>query len=238
MKPLPSEGQISACVLLPMTYLGPIAWFAAAASFPECFIDNQMAYRKQSYRNRCIIMSANGPMPLTIPVSPESRNQPGGLVPIDYSRAWQRIHWGAITSAYNRSPFFMYYKDYFESHYQGFEPDTLGTFNDTLNGIIFKLLKIKPPIRNLSEVEGTTSLQIDLRTAFHPKKPGFLPGEMMREYRQVFAERHPFQAEVSILDLLFNLGPEAGAYLQTHTALVTEILNTESKSIRPIVNNN
>jgi hypothetical protein len=75
---LASEGQTSACVLLPMTYLGPIAWFVAAASFPECFIDNQMAYRKQSYRNRCIIMSATDHA-FNDTVSPESRKQPGGL---------------------------------------------------------------------------------------------------------------------------------------------------------------
>ena len=96
---------------LSTAYLPPVAYVKVISGSSATFIEKFENYQKQSYRNRCYIYSANGPLPLIIPIVRGGDDRKIDTIRIDYSKEWQKQHWRAIFSAYNTSPFFDYYKD-------------------------------------------------------------------------------------------------------------------------------
>ena len=105
-------GDKSAGVLLSSAYLAPIQYFTKMVSYESVLIDQCESYIKQSFRNRAVILTSNGPVHLSIPVVDGPRAK--GLIrdiKLSYDHQWQQIHWRGITSAYNNSPFFEYYAD-------------------------------------------------------------------------------------------------------------------------------
>lgn len=198
-------------LLLSTAYLGPVAWFKALVSGDNVFIDKEEHYIKQSYRNRCNILTANGIQPLTIPVIKIHGNHTKVKdILIDYSQKWQHLHWSAICSAYNRSPFFLYYKDLLEPYYYQ-KTEGLLEFNLKLTFVILGSLNLKKEIRLTDNfTDGNDSDIIDRRNSIHPKKKQ--PGEF-KSYIQVFSDRFPFEPNLSIIDLLFCEGPHAIDYL-------------------------
>ena len=192
-------------VLLPISYLGPISYFAYILKAEEVHIESKEHFVKQSVRNRCSILGANGIQTLSIPKQRKSSDKTSiAEIGISNKDKWQKSHWQSIVSAYNSSPFFEYYKDELQSFYTT-EQNNLFYFNLKLTQIILGFLKDEKEIilteKYNKKFEGT-----DLR--YHK-----FNSENTQQYEQVFSEKHPFIPNLSILDLLFNLGPETEEYL-------------------------
>jgi len=213
------------CVF-PALYHGPVYYFARLLRQEEIILEQYENYGKQSYRNRCLIMGPNAPVSLSIPVS-----RPHGVktlfrdIRIHYEGRWNRIHWRSLQAAYASSPYFELMADewapFYEQHF-----DFLLDYNRRLLEITLSTLGASIPVRFSDKFTPIRSKQ-DPRYFIHPKKdirsfdPDFRPGF----YQQVFSDRLGFLPNLSILDLLFNLGSEARAYLQ-------ESLKTKSGKAR------
>ena len=195
---------------LSSSYLGTVSYYKQIANSKSVVIEQHDNYMKQTYRNRCRIASSNGVMDLSIPVQKCEVKCRMKDVRIAYSGNWQQIHWKAIESAYGSSPFFEYYRDDFEPFFQRKE-NFLIDLNTTLQSLILKLADISTPIAFTTEYKDLFSeKELDLRDFFHPKKA--YPYEL-KPYYQVFGHKFGFQKDLSIIDLLFNMGPEFVFYL-------------------------
>ncbi len=202
-------------VLLSLAYLPPVSWWAVALKYGNVSLEYCETYPKQTYRNRCHILGANGLMPLSIPVIKVNGNHTmTSGIRIDYSRNWQNIHWRSIEAAYGKAPYFLYYKDFFEPVYSG-RIELLADLNLTLIKIIAKVLK-RGGIVFEPTSEFNPAVQIpDYRQRIHPKKPPLSFGSPdYARYMQVFESSFDFLPDLSIIDLIFNQGPSAVYYLR------------------------
>lgn len=192
--------------LLATTYFGPVQWYQKLYRAEAAVIDAGEPFLKQSYRNRCVIAAANGPQALVVPVEKARHVRD---VRISDHGNWRHQHWHALLSAYGDSPFFDYYQDdlrpFFEARWE-----FLYDYNMAILEKMCELLDIRP---RLVESAGDDAAVTDWRAAIHPKHP--LPdGDFQpRRYYQVYGERHGFLPNLSILDLLLNMGPESIFYL-------------------------
>ena len=167
------------------------------------------SYHKQTYRNRCRVMTANGVESLSVPVVKVNGNHTMTKdVIISEKEHWQQIHRRCLESAYKASPYFDHYYDYlkpiFETHFE-----RLIDLNDAALKTILKILKVQKEIVHTTDY--VKQVDNDLREAFSPKnqpEPNGFP-----KYYQVFGTKFPFAPDLSVLDLLFNEGPDAITYL-------------------------
>lgn len=189
-------------MIFPTTYLGSISWYRSWLNDANALIEQYETFPKQTIRNRCRIIGSNGVQTLTIPVERQhGRNIKTRDIHITYQEKWQHLHWEALRSAYRNSPFYDYYAEFFEPFYtQRF--DYLLDFNLQLTEVVLKLLDTNKTI-NL-----TTDFSLTDTTCCNPKSDN-----APKPYYQVFQDRHGFQADLSIIDLLFNMGPESYLYL-------------------------
>ena len=192
-------------VLLPIAYLGPISYFAIILKAEEVHIESKEHFVKQSVRNRCSILGANGKQTLTIPKQRKSSDKTIiAEIHISNKDKWQKLHWQSIVSAYNSSPFFDYYKDELEYFYNSTFIN-LFDFNLNLTHKILQLLQEERELKITTQFQANFS-GIDFRNhTFNTEKEN--------KYEQVFNEKHDFIPHLSILDLLFNLGPQTEEYL-------------------------
>ena len=197
-------------VLLQTTYFGPIQWYQKLYRYNSSLIEQYDSYQKQTYRNRCVIATANGLQALTVPV--EHNFQLVKDLRISDHNQWRRVHWNALQSAYSESPFFEYYADdlrpFFEQKY-----DYLLDFNEAIRQKICELIDIHPNVEYTSEYISHLSSLDDFRDVIHAKHPQPDEGFTPKEYWQVFQHKHGFLPNLSILDLLFNMGPESVFFL-------------------------
>ena len=247
----PREAQRGGGALLSTTYFGPVQWYQKLNRH-RCIIEQHDNFVKQTYRNRCVIASANGPQTLTVPIERyDGMKCAMRDIRISDHGNWRHLHWQALVSAYGETPFFEYYADdirpFFEEHRWKYLLD----FNLDITHTLCSLLDVRPDLTlsdhyidadeticdsgslsgaaaGLSEafesfggaVKGLNgaaesfgsssacSLFVDYRDAIRPKHP--LPDAEFeaRPYYQVRAQRHGFLPNLSVLDLLFNEGPE------------------------------
>jgi hypothetical protein len=191
--------------LLPTAYLAPIEYYAILLQEPNCSIELHEHFVKQSIRNRCDIYGANGKLQLTIPKQRKGSSKTIiKEIQISYKQSWQKQHWTAIQSAYNSSPFFEYYQDELQPFFEK-EEMLLIDFNHKLQAVILRILQEEKDVKITTEYLHQGNFT-DLRN--HTWNL-----EKQERYDQVFMEKHGFIANLSILDLLFNLGPESGDYL-------------------------
>ena len=259
--------------LLSSTYFGPIQWYQKLNRYDECLIERHESFIKQTYRNRMIIPTTNGPLSLTIPTNHDISLSMKDIRISDHAN-WRHVHWNALLSAYGESPFFEYYQDDIRPFYEK-KYEFLFDFNMETTEKMIELLDIRPKISiteeyilseerrvkseeseerrtkseefnglanhkvqsEESEERRTKSEEfdsianhkvqssnlkvqskevqsiVDFRDAIRPKKPlpdaEFVP----KRYYQVYGQKHGFQPNMSILDLLFNEGNEAIFYL-------------------------
>ena len=201
-------------VYLSSAYLAPVEYYTKLLAYDRVCIEQHDHYIKQTYRNRCTIAAPDGELALSIPtVKPASLKCP---IRISDHGNWRHLHWNAIESAYNHTPFFEYYKDDFRPFYEK-KYEFLADFNEELCHLVCSLIDIQPVMERTSEYKtGFAPGEADFRERIHPKKdfsledPDFSP----QPYYQVFQERLGFLPNLSIIDLLFNMGPESLLVLQ------------------------
>ena len=215
-------------VLLSTTYFGPVQWYQKLYRAEHVLIEQWEHFEKQSYRNRCLIATTQGIQALTVPVergnaqSSKLKAQSSMLkaqtikdIRISDHGNWRHLHWNALQSAYGESPFFDYYQDdirpFFEERWT-----YLIEFNEAIRAKMCELLDIQPRVsytESWREECGVRSEINDFRSSIHPKHPGADETFEPRPYYQVYRQKHGFLPNLSILDLLFNMGPEAIFYL-------------------------
>jgi len=189
-------------------YLPPIVYVATLLQHTDLFIEAQETFPKQTYRNRAEIMTAGGVRTLTVPVIRENHSRTEE-VRIDYKERWNIIHLRTLAAAYSASPYFLYYKDELEALLTP-RYEKLIDLNEALLKWVLRLLKTDCRIQRTDDYQKEYAL--DYRNTFSPKHP--YPTEGMESYYQVFSDRLPFTPNLSIIDLLMNLGPEAKDYLK------------------------
>lgn len=193
--------------LLYLPCLPSVSWLMDFASHERIVIENEENFIKATFRNRYEIAGPNGRILLTVPVEGgREKRQKYKEVRICYRMNWQKIHWQSIRSAYGRAPFFEYYSDKFEAIYQK-QYDSLFNFNMLLLEQVLGMLRISKDVGMTTSFERMPADVIDLRTLDDR------PERNLPRYYQVFEERNGFISNLSIMDLLFHLGPGAKNYL-------------------------
>lgn len=199
--------------LFSTAYFPPISYVAAMLDKQVVVVEQYETFPKQTYRNRAVVATANGLLSLTVPVVRINGNHTYTKdMVICYNENWAVKHWRAIESAYNSSPYFLYYKDEVEAilnkQYIG-----LVDLNMDILSFVFKKLKVAKDIMLSTDfvlAEDVATIE-DYRNRFSPKNKEIL---QLPPYDQVFEDRYGFQSDISILDLLFNLGPDSLGYLK------------------------
>ena len=201
-------------LLLSTTYFGPIQWYQKLYRAESVQIERWESFQKQTYRNRCIIATTNGPQALTVPIERQFTINCIKDIRISDHGNWRHLHWNALQSAYGESPFFDYYLDdirpFFEQRW-----DYLLDFNETIREKMCELLDIQPKVDYSKKftVYSLSSCVQDYRMVIRPKNPEPDPDFTPKRYYQVYEQKHGFLPNLSILDLLFNMGPESIFYL-------------------------
>jgi hypothetical protein len=198
-------------VYLSTAYLAPIQYYSKLANFDKIHIETKENYPKQTYRNRCLIATANGIQALTVPVEkPKTLKCPTQDIHISNHGNWRHLHWNALVSAYNMSPFFEYYADDFRPFYEN-RHRYLMEYNEALQAMICSLLDLQPSITHTETYE--SEVKNDFRTAIDPRHSKPDTTFTSHPYYQVFHDKHGFIPNLSIVDLLFNMGPESVLFL-------------------------
>lgn len=213
--------------LLSSTYFGPVQWYQKLYRYDKVQVEACDNFIKQTYRNRCVIAAANGLQALTVPVERASDGkmdtngaQPGKCLMKDIRISdhgnWRHLHWNALMSAYGESPFFEFYADdirpFFERKWT-----FLYDFNAEICAKMCELIGLEPVIEPTTEYIPAESPALagihDYRDAIHPKHPAEDGTFTPRRYYQVYERKYGFSPNLSILDLLFNMGNESLLYL-------------------------
>ena len=213
--------------LLSSAYFAPIQWYQKLHRYDKVGIEAHDSFIKQTYRNRCIIATTAGVQALTVPVergtdgTDATDAQPTKKclmkdVRISDHGNWRHLHWNALASAYGESPFFEFYADdvrpFFERRWT-----YLYDFNAEICAKMCELIGISPDAGPTAEYiaadDTALSGTADFRDAIRPKHPLPDPEFSPRRYYQVYEAKHGFLLNLSILDLLFNMGPESLLYL-------------------------
>ena len=213
-------------MLLGIAYFPPVSYFALIAKGmtipptvpPVVHIEAQENYQKQSWRNRCRIYAADGPEYLNFPIVHEGTHElPISRIKVDYSTPWVVKTERAIASAYESSAYFDYYKDelfaILDSH-----PETLFELDMRIIRFFLRKTGIEADIRFTEEyLPNTDKYGEDWRERLHPKRPNTVLKDLGLEkpYFQVFARKRGFIPDLSIMDLLFNEGPDSILYLKS-----------------------
>lgn len=197
-------------ILLSTAYLPPAEYFFRILNADEVIIEREENYIKQTYRNRCYILSSNGPHLLTLPVYLGSFHKtPIKDIRIDYSKRWQQVHLRALEASYRSSPFFIFYYESLEKIILN-KYEFLIDLNTDLLLAILNILKISTKLKLSSEFTPPCKSETDFRYSIIPKIPSFYSP---KQYLQVFNPEGSFTKGLSIADMIFNIGPESGDYL-------------------------
>lgn len=187
-------------------YLAPVPLYVQLYKCDALVINSDEPFVKQTFRNRAVIATENGTQSLTIPVIHDGGRIAMRDVRISEHGNWRHQHWNAMVSAYRKSPFFDYYADDFAHFYEerdGFLMD----FNMRLHAVVSELLGLERGVQ-IVDNSSNAACSVDLRHIAEPKALVDIEGYAAQPYYQVFAGRNGFIPNLSIVDLLFNMGPE------------------------------
>ena len=194
--------------ILGSTYLGPVEYYSKLLAYKRIYLEQHDHYMKQTYRNRCIIASANGPLALTIPTEKTDNDKCAMKdVRISDHGNWRHNHWNAFVASYKQSPFFDYYADEFNAFFTR-KYEFLFDFNLELCQWVCEQIDFTPTIVPTYEFVTDTAGMDDFRETIHPKMQAN-HDFIAKPYYQVFEQKQGFEPNLSIADLLFNMGPES-----------------------------
>ena len=199
--------------VLSSLYAGNLMYYSVFAKSSKVYIDGFENFQKQSYRNRCVISSPNGPLKLIIPIIRISKNIIKD-VKIDNHQNWRKIHWKSLESSYRSSPYFEFYEEEFKPLYLEKKIEYLLDFNQQINIVLLRCLNMETEISfSDSYIEKGGAIN-DFRDIIHPSSK---PTETVKKmkYSQVFQESQDFIYNLSVFDLLFNQGPLAKQLLES-----------------------
>ncbi len=201
-------------IYLSTAYFPPVAWFGLAARAKRVHIEACEHFPRQTYRNRFSILSAQGELKLSMPLlRPKGSKTPIREVEAAFLEKWQNMHWRSLESCYNASPFFLYYQDDVKELIYAIKPgDKLLEINDKIIQYFAEKCALKTSFVFTEKFEVPSESPSDWRYRLSPKKSDLIPESCFPEYYQVF-ENQVFHPNLSILDALFNLGPELPAYV-------------------------
>ena len=206
--------QVMERLYLTTAYLAPVAYYAHLLAAEEANVEVRLEvhdhYMKQTYRNRCVIAGPNGRIDLTVPtVKPDTLKCEVKDIRISDHGNWRHLHLYALESAYGHTPYFEYYRDDFAPFYEQ-KWEYLVDFNEALQEMVCGLIGMNPNVMHTSEYEAVVD-GLDLREVIHPKKDfaALDASFQVVPYYQVFQEKLGFLPNLSIVDLLFNMGPES-----------------------------
>jgi hypothetical protein len=198
-------------MIAPISIVPPIALAKAACQSGIWLIEWHENYQKQSIRNRYHVLSPNGIQTLTIGVIGQKGEKiTTPEIQIGQNKNWLRDHIRSIKTAYGSAPFFDFYMDDIEE-LLSYPASTLGEFHKKSIDSWLELLQISPEIKYTDSFRSQHE-KYDFRARIKTNRETL--GVTLRPYVQVFSDRFDFIPNLSVIDLLFNLGPEAGAYLK------------------------
>jgi len=200
-------------MLLSTAYFPPVLYYAWLLQNNQIELEQYETFPKQTYRNRCVILTANGTQTLSVPViKPNGTKTLTRDILLSYDTPWQHLHWRAIKTAYNSSPFLLYYQDEMEAFFvKKFK--YLLDLNEHIIDLINSLMEWEVRTQRTKQFvfpEQERNLAFDKRFVLNPKNT---LSKDLPSYIQVFSDQYPFYSNLSILDLIFNLGPESESYL-------------------------
>ena len=197
--------------ILSSVYCGSIEYYTILKHAEEVLIDSKEHYAKQTYRNRCEIYGANGKLNLTIPLVRRGQRVAVHDAQIENDFGWRKLHWRSIESAYRSSPYFEFYEHHFIPIFEK-EHTHLFQLNQQIQNKIIQILDLGVIIKETESYQKYHSGYTDYRDTIHPK---IAPKNKLagKRYIQVFESKYGFIPNLSILDLLFNEGPNAISYL-------------------------
>jgi len=196
-------------IVLPIAYFGNLEYFWYFVKHNKVTIDIGETYIKQSFRNRSEIYGANGKLNISIPVvRPHGAKSKTNQIKFSEAEDWKKNHWKSIESAYRRTPFYEFYIDQIHDLFFK-EYNTLAEFNLALTQHLVNKLGIDCKIE--TTVQSPPIIENDLRHTLSPKKESQFKSP---EYIQTFSDRNPFLKNLSILDILFNEGPNSICILE------------------------
>jgi len=196
-------------ILLPVFYLPPISWFSLFVREDNGILLEQFEnFPKQTYRNRAAIYGANGKLALIIPIKHNGKREMKDIE-ISYAEDWQKLHWKSIKTAYQSTPYFEFYEDRLKSIFDQ-KITSLLDFNLNALKVVLKILKTEKHFELTEEYIKSPEAK-DFREKFSAKSESEMD---MPEYYQSFSDKYGFIKDLSILDLLCNIGPESVTYLK------------------------
>ena len=198
-------------LIFPTAYFAPIAQFHLIRIHQKFYIDGKENFVKRSNRNRCTILAANGPLQLSIPLKKYTHTDKTEDIRISYDEDWQSLHWKSIQSAYSNSAYFEFYEDDFKEFFLEKSTDVLMDFNELLENRILQLLEIDVEKKKASRYIDQTP---DWRILLDKQNNDLIENSFFPHYQQVFTNPGEFNPNLSIIDLLFNLGPASRRYLK------------------------
>ncbi len=194
--------------IFPLFYLPPVSYFSLLKENNfNSILEKFEHFPKQTYRNRATIASPNGSLDLVLPVVKGAKlHTPYKDVKISYEARWQRLHWLSMQTCYRSSAYFEFYEDGLAPFYEK-KYDYLFDYNYDLLAWLFKQLKLSTNLTATDTYEA--DFEVDYRNVMSKKE---IPGTKTKPYFQVFSDRNEFISNLSIVDLLFNQGPQAKNY--------------------------
>ena len=197
-------------LILPTAYFGSIFQFALVAQFQEYQVEGLEHFVKQSYRNRCEIYGANGLLKLVVPLKKWKNNTLTKDINLSFDENWQNLHWRSVESAYRSSPYFEFYEEEIKPLFF-LKEDNLFNYNLYVENELKELLQIESKSSIKAEYSAS---EPDWRKIIHPKNIEIHKKINFPNYIQVFESKYGFLPNLSILDLIFNLGPNSKNYLE------------------------
>lgn len=197
--------------LFSTAYCAPVSYYACMLRFDKVWIEQHERYVKQTYRNRCVISAANGSMALTIPVEKPAFGKTGIRdIRISDHGDWRHVHWNAIVSAYRTSAYFDDYQEELRPFFSENKYHFLFDLNEDLRQLFCEWIGMPAQVSYTEQAKAQDPKMEDFREIIHPKKDfREIPFYRPQSYWQVFEQKTGFLPEMSILDLVFNTGPES-----------------------------